>query len=502
MDSSGWWEAIVITHVGVRFLGSILSLALTLSAAHANEGSIKRPNIIVILADDLGYGDIGAYNQSSKISTPHLDRLAADGIRFTDAHSPSAVCTPTRYGLLTGRYCWRSRLKKGVLSGTSPNLIEPGRWTLATAARANGYATIAIGKWHLGLGLAEETDYEQPLHPGPLDHGFGEFFGIPASLDMEPYLWIRDDRPVAFPGMQTAASQRRKAGGGGFWRGGRIAPGFTHEGVLPRLLEESVAFIERQARLEPERPFFLYLPLASPHTPWMPSEIFRGTSEAGYYGDFTHQVDASVGALLGALERTGRAEETLVVFTSDNGSHWGQDDIEEWGHLSNGPWRGQKADIWEAGHRIPFLVRWPGHIEGGRVSDETITLCDLMATFTDIWRTNLPENAGEDSASLLPIFQGDDLDQPLHEAVVHHSADGMFAIRRGPWKYVEGRGSGGFTTPRRVDRNEEGGPFGQLYQLDDDPGETTNLYDEQPEVVQELSELLQRYKRQGHSRGE
>ncbi len=488
----------------MRTLGLVVAaLALGAGAASAfGSSKIDRPNIILILADDLGYGDLGCYNADSKIPTPHLDRLAAEGMRFTDAHSPSGVCTPTRYGLLTGRYCWRSRLKKGVLGGRSTNLIEPGRWTLGTIARANGYATAAIGKWHLGLGVGNQTDYTQPLHPGPLDHGFAEFFGIPASLDMEPYLYVRDDHPVAFPSLPVAASQRRKVDGGGFWRGGKIAPGFRHEGVLPRLTEEAVAFVERQSRREPDRPFFLYLPLPAPHTPWMPTEEFRGASRAGDYGDFTHQVDASIGALLETLVRLGKSEDTIVIVTSDNGSHWDTDDIERWDHRSNGPWRGQKADIWEGGHRVPFVVRWPGQVDPGKTENETITLVDLMATFADIWRMNLPDQMGEDSTSLLPVWRGLRREGPIHEAVVHHSADGMFAIRQGDWKLIQGRGSGGFSAPKRVDRQAEGGPFGQLYHLGADPGETINRWEEEPEVVSRLTALIDRYRNQGHTRGD
>ena len=487
-----------LTWLGLFFLG------LFPPTGASAQTSADRPNIVLILADDLGYGDPGAYNAESKVPTPHLDRLAAEGMRFTDAHTPSSVCTPTRYGILTGRYAWRSRLQSGVLYGYGASLIEPGRMTVASLLKEHGYRTGAIGKWHLGFqtydpeGQNEQVDYSQPLRPGPTTLGFNTFFGIPASLDMVPYLYVRDDRPTQQPTDSVAASAHRREDGGGFWRGGPAAPGFQHIDVLPRTTDEAVAFIEAQADSASERPFFLYFPLSAPHTPWLPTEDFRGASQAGYYGDFAAQVDATVGAVLEALERTGQADNTLVFFTSDNGAHWLPKDVEHFGHHANGPFRGQKADVWEGGHRVPFIARWPGRIAPGSTSDETICLTDFFATFAALLETDVPEDAGEDSYNLLPVLLGQDYSAPLREATVHHSLDGLFAIRQGPWKLILGRGSGGFTQPRRL-QAEPGEPEWQLYHLGDDPAETRNLYAEHPDVVGRLATLLLTYRAQGHS---
>ena len=478
---------------------TLASLALPAYGQGRPETASDRPNIVVILADDLGFGDAGAYNPASKVPTPHIDRLAADGLWFTDAHTPSSVCTPTRYGLLTGRYAWRTRLKAGVLYGYDPLLVDTTRLTLASLLKARGYATAAVGKWHLGLGSGERTDYGRPLRPGPNALGFDLFFGIPASLDMPPYVYVENEHLVAPPTDSTQASAMRRKGGGGFWRAGPIAPSFRHIDVLPTLTERAVAYVDARAEAADQQPFFLYLPLSAPHTPWLPTAPFQGKSGAGSYGDFAVQVDHAVGEVLGALERGGLAEHTLVIFTSDNGAHWLEGDIAQYGHRANGPLRGQKADIWEGGHRVPFVVRWPGVVPAGAVTGETVCLTDLMATFAALVGAELPADAGEDSYNLLPVLRGEALEEPLREATVHHSLRGTFAIRQGPWKLIEGRGSGGFTQPAHIDP-APGEPEGQLYHLEEDPAEAYNRYTERPDVVALLSALLDRYRTQGHSR--
>jgi arylsulfatase A-like enzyme len=453
-------------------------------------------NIILILADDLGYGDLGAYNPSSKIPTPHLNQLAAQGMRFTDAHSPSSVCTPTRYGLLTGRYAWRTKLKQGVLDGYSPFLIEKDRVTIASLLRRQGYRTAGVGKWHLGLGDAEKTDYSQPLRPGPNAAGFDEFFGIPASLDMPPYLFFENERVVEAPSASIAASEMRRKGGGGFWRAGAIAPTFKHEAVLPALTEKAVAFIEKQSA---EKPFFLYLPLTAPHTPWMPTAEFRGRTGVDYYGDFVTQVDDTVGRVLKALDESGLAGNTLVVFTSDNGAHWLPEDIAKWGHRANGNLRGQKADIWEGGHRIPLMVRWPGNIKTGSRSDQLVCLTDMMATIAALTGTALLEDTGEDSLDFSPVLLGRKPGTPLRDTLVHHSADGTFAIRQGQWKLAMALGSRGFSLPKDL-VPKAGEAEGQLYNLRDDPQEQHNLWLREPKIVARLKALLEKLKADGHSR--
>ncbi|MBT5187007.1 MAG: arylsulfatase [Kordiimonadaceae bacterium] len=469
--------------------------AVSLFTVHAAE----LPNIVLIMADDMGSGDIEAYNQASKVPTPHLNELANEGMRFTDAHSPSAVCSPTRYGLLTGRYAWRTSLKKGVLNGYSSALIDKDRSTLGSLMKEEGYATAVIGKWHLGLGTAEETNYSAPLDHSPIDLGFDYFYGIPASLDMAPYLYVKNDRPdVALSDKTTPLSHLRRDGGDGFWRAGLVADGFKHEEVLDRLTVKAVEYIEEQSA-EESKPFFLYLPLSAPHTPWMPREDFMGKSGAGYYGDFAAQVDWTVGQVLNTLEKTGITDNTLVIFTSDNGAHWNLEDIEKYGHLANRPWRGQKADIHEGGHRVPFIVKWPGKVIENSQSDHLLTLTDMMATLAALNGRELKENEGEDSYNILPAILSEEFEVPVRADAIHHSLDGMFAIRKGKWKLIEQLGSGGFTQPAFIDA-EVGEAKGQLYDLETDPAETTNVYLENPAVVEELTTLLNEDRDSGRSR--
>ena len=479
-------------------LAAFIAAAMPAPLARSNQPQVdpRRPNVILILADDLGYGDPGSFNPESKIPTPRIDGLAAAGMRFTDAHSPSSVCTPTRYGLLTGRYAWRTRLTSGVLDGYSPALLEPDRTTLATLARAQGYRTACIGKWHLGLGSAERADYARTLSPGPRTAGFEKSFVLPASLDMPPYVFVEDERATVFPSEHIEGSKMRRHGGEGFWRAGAIAPGFRHVDTLPMLAARAVGFLEQQSS---GTPFLLYFPLTAPHTPWMPTEEFRSQTAVDFYGDFVAQVDATLGVILDVLEKKQLASNTLVIFTSDNGAHWLPEDITKWKHRANAEWRGQKADLWEGGHRVPLVVRWPGQVAPGSRSDATVCLTDLLATLAELWGENLPDDAGEDSFSILPLLTGDAASGPRRSSIVHHSADGTFAIRRGPWKLAMKLGSHGFSEPRNVEPLPDG-PQGQLYHLMDDPGETRNRWLETPEVVAELTALLQRIQREGRSR--
>jgi arylsulfatase A-like enzyme len=475
------------------------------SIAQATDASGGRPNIVFILADDMGYGDPACYCGQSKIPTPAMDLLASQGIRFTDAHTPSAVCTPTRYGVLTGRYCWRSSLKKGVLGGYSKPLIETDRLTVASLLKRHGYNTGCVGKWHLGLGWttkagaeagAETVDWEQPVTHGPQSLGFDYSYIIPASLDMDPYCWLENGRVVEPATARTPGSKRRWDGGGGFWRAGPMSPSFDFHDVLPTVTEKSVGFIERQTR---EKPFFLYVPLAAPHTPWMPTKEFRGRSQVDWYGDFIAQVDDAIGRIVQAVDDAGFGDNTLVIVTSDNGSHWPADQIDKFGYRANGPWRGQKADIHEAGHRVPFICRWPGRIKPGTRSDQTVCLVDLLATCAAVVGDKLSPETGPDSYNILPAMLDPALKEPIREATVHHSINGTFAIRQGPWKLVQRLGTGGFTPPQQIEP-KPGGPEGQLYHLQDDPGERRNLWMERPDVVKRLAALLERYRQQGYSR--
>lgn len=456
-----------------------------------------RPHVVLILADDMGCGDIAALNPDSRIPTPHLDRLVAEGTSLSDAHAPAAVCTPTRYGLLTGRYCWRTRLTSWVLDGEGANLMDPARETVADVLRAAGYATHATGKWHLGLGDSSPVDWSAPLVPGPVDHGFDSFHGIPASLDFAPYVWVLDDHVVQTPSATVAGSAHRRQGGGGFWRAGAAAPDFRHVEVLPRTTARAVELIERGAREEPERPQFLYVALSAPHTPWLPTEPHHGASDAGWYGDFVAHVDAEVGRIVDALRRTGRLDHTLLVFTSDNGAHWPVADVERFGHDSHLGRRGQKADIHEGGHRVPFVVRWPGRVPAGVSRAGLFGLTDVLPTLAGLAGVPLGDHVAEDGVDQWPLLSGSGASARDH--LVHHSGDGLFALRVGPWKLIDGLGSGGFTTPRRP-QPEDGGPRGQLYNLRDDPGETDNRWLHEPERVAELRARLEALKAAGRSR--
>ncbi len=501
MGSDGMRSLFTRVLVGLPLI-ALSTISLSTVAVHADQP----PNIVYILADDMGTGDPGCYNADSKIPTPNIDRLAAEGMRFTDAHSPSAVCSPTRYGVLTGRYAWRTRMKTGVLWGYSRSLIEPDRLTVAQMLKSQGYQTACVGKWHLGFqspDVAEDgkpndssdlksnhphaVDYAQPLRPGPVTVGFDYFFGIPASLDMYPYVYVENDRPLAAPTDLLAGSKNRRAGGGGFWREGPASPGFQPVEVLPKLAEKATQWIGKQSA---EQPFFLYFPLSAPHKPWVPSPEFEGRSQAGYYGDFVAQVDTVVGQVIDALDASGLAENTLLIITSDNGAQWVAGDIEKYRHRANLAYRGQKGDIWEAGHRVAFVARWPQQIAAASTCDQTICHTDLMATAAALSGAELPAGAAPDSVSIMPLLQGETA--PVRQSTVHHSVNGTFAIRFGKWKLIEGNlGSGGFTPPSKA-LPEPNGPQGQLYDMEADPHEQENLYADHPEVVARLTEQLQR----------
>jgi arylsulfatase A len=476
-----------------RDLCRTLAIGASGLATQAASAANERPNIVYILADDLGWGDLACYNADSAIPMPNANRLATQGMRCTDMHSSSAVCSPSRYSILTGRYCWRTSLKSGVLNGYSPNLIEPNRLTVPAMLKNLGYYTAGVGKWHLGLGNDAKTDFTKPLHPCPTDHGFEYYFGIPASLDMDPYLYFENDHAVEQATAHTDGSNTPR---GVFWREGAKAPQFELDQTLPTLTSKVVNLIKERA--SHQEPFFLYFAMTAPHTPWLPAKEFRGKSKAGDYGDFVCEVDAMLGRVLAALEENGLAGNTLVVFTSDNGADWKLEDLARFAHRANADWRGEKADIWEAGHRIPFLVRWPGHIRPGSVSSELGCLSDFMATVAAITGVTLPDNAAEDSFNLLPAFMEKN-SRPIRPDIIHHSIDGVFSLRRGNWKLEEGLGSGGFSPPAKVEP-APGGPKGQLYDLAKDPAELNNLYQKRPDIVDSLATLLQKYKEQGHTR--
>ncbi|WP_182866596.1 sulfatase family protein [Rhodopirellula sp. JC639] len=495
--------------------------------SHAKADSTDHPNIVVILADDMGWGDPQCYQADSQIPTPNLDRLAAGGMRFTDAHTPSSVCTPTRYTLLTGRYCWRTSLTKGVLDGFAPPLIGDGEDTLASMLKRQGYRTACVGKWHLGMqwhdkggnaverrGVGvrfrpgDEIDFECDISGGPNDLGFDSYFGISASLDMAPYVFIRDRRVETLP-----TERHQEIDGTIFLNGvsGVKSAGFDIHDVLPRFGDEAVNVIE--SHTDRDQPLFLYLPLSSPHLPIAPSAGAKGKSNAGDYGDFVWETDHVVGRVLDALERAGMTANTMVVFTSDNGGlwHWwdfrADDDggkapitprgqyVKDFNHQSNAHLRGTKADIYEGGHRVPFIVRWPARVKAGQVSSQLVELTDVFATVADITSSDTLGDSGRDSISFLPLLGGE-AGEPRSFSV-HHSVSGVFALRQGNWKLIEGRGSGGFTRPKHAREFEDSVP-GQLYDLHTDPREQHNRWTEQAERVDSMRETLQRIRGRVH----
>ena len=484
-----------------------MAAVVGMAVALAQAGAAAKPNIVFVLADDLGYGDVQALNARSKVPTPHLNRLARQGMTFTDAHSPSAVCTPTRYGALTGRYCWRSRLKRGVLNGYSAPLLEPGRLTVAGMLRANSYHTSVVGKWHLGLGFQKsadgQIDYAKPVTDGPNDHGLDDSFIIPASLDFPPYVYIENGRFIELPSIDQPAVKFP-----GFLRRGPRQPGLVMDDCLDDLTRRAAAVIRERARKEP--PFFLYFPLTAPHKPVQPHPRFIGKSGLGLYGDFVMQVDWTVGQVMQSIDSAGIGKNTLLIFTSDNGSFMrrlGPEEKEdhvsdatiqaynETHHTANGELRGTKADVWEAGHRVPFFARWPGVIAAGSTCDKPTAHVDLFATCAEIAGAKLPDDAAEDSFSWLPLFRGGDWAKP-RAPVINHSAAGMFALRSGKWKLIAGNGSGGREAPK-------GKPFQKpfmLFDLQADVGEQNDLAKAKPKLVERLTAELEAIRGNGRSR--
>jgi arylsulfatase A len=461
-------------------LGAACFSALPVFAGDAVKNNPQKPNIVFIMADDLGYGEISALNVNpgkGKIATPHLDRLVAQGITFSDAHSGSAVCTPTRYGLLTGRYAWRTKLQSGVVTGHAPCLISEQTLTVAEMLREEGYSTGIVGKWHLnfiyadpssGEKLGEDQKFGPPLNTivkdGPTDHGFDYYYGFHHARDMETV--CENNRVIAnMPPIK----------------------------MLPEIEAKSVAFINRHAKTAASgKPFFLYVALSSPHSPVLPTEEWQGKSGLNDHADFVMQTDHTVGQVVKALDAAGLRENTLVIFTSDNGTSGPTSKIEELKEKGHNPsWilRGSKADIWDGGHRVPFIARWPGIAEPGGKNSALICHTDFMPTVADITGFSLPDDAAVDGFSYKEALSGRKLEK-TRPAVVHHSINGKFAIRNGKWKLVLCPGSGGWSDPRDQNAKETGLPDIQLYNMDTDIEEQFNLQAEHPEVVRNLLGML------------
>jgi arylsulfatase A len=475
-------------------------------------GATLRPDIVFILADDMGYGDVQVLNPQSRIPTPNMNRLAGEGTSFTDAHSSSSVCTSSRYSILTGRYCWRTALPRGVFAGYEPPLIEPTRLTMAGMLRDAGYRTVAVGKWHLGLGYGvragydaemdrplpwptatrdfeEHIEFTQPLTGGPLALGFDEFFGTSGCPTCQPpYAWIEGDRFVEPPSIYEESFPYTG-------RPGMRSPSWQHQEADPAIIARAVQTVMTS---DPTHPLFLYVGLDAPHEPCVDDvvpHIARGKSRAGPRGDLVWMVDHAVGEIMDAIAATERTDDTLFVVSSDNGALAGDRILDErgkeiyrtYGHRSSGPWRGHKAHIWEGGHREPLLMRWPNHIAAGISTDALACLSDLTATFAGIVGATLPADVAEDSFDLSDVLLN--AAPSPRTSVIHHSQRGVFAVRAERWKAIFGTtGSGGWPPP-------EGGPpvdgaDGQLYDLDDDPAETSNLWYQRPDIVERLAALL------------
>ena len=471
------------------------SLNVSATPAAANNPKFK-PNIIFIMADDMGYGDIQAYNSDSKIDTPNLNQLAKQGMRFTDAHAPAGLCVQTRYGLLTGQYPFRTTLKER----TDP-CIKEEQLTLPGMLKKAGYDTAMLGKWHLGfVGGKDKADYSQGLHGGPKDRGFDYFFGIPASLDIPPYYWIQNRKPLLAPtetiGDNFSDGWTRIQGA--FWRKGRVAPGFVHAEVLPTISRRANFFLDTRAQLPPKtrKPFFLYLPLPAPHTPWLPGKKFTGKSNASMYGDFVMMVDDMVGQIMKRLEQHGMADDTLLVFTSDNGPVWYPADTERLGHSSTGSLRGMKADSYEGGHRVPFIVRWPTQTPASTVNEHLICHTDMLATLAVLTGQEVPIGQAQDSINQSPLLFMPKLEEPPRNTLITSNNPKYFGVRMGQWKMITGLGSGGFTQPRDL-KPSEGGPTGQLFNLSEDLSETNNLWQKHPEIVKQLESILRQSKEAG-----
>ncbi len=467
----------------------------------------QRPNMIFILADDQGFGDVRALNPESKIATPNIDRIAAEGMIFEDGHSSSSVCTPTRYSIVTGRYHWRTTLQKGVLGGFSRPLISPGRATVASMLKESGYHTGCIGKWHLGWdwplkagGVAddggdysdkfkdgENVDYAGKIQNGPNDIGFDYFFGISASLDMPPYVFVRDRTPTELATVEKA-----------FHRKGPAGEKFEAVDVLPTFTEEAVKYISEQAKSD--KPFFLYFPLNAPHTPIVPTKDWQGKSGINDYGDFTMQVDWTVGEILKAVDEAGIADNTLLLFTTDNGCSPSANipELEAAGHDQNYIYRGHKADIYEGGHRVPFIVRWPGVVKPASRSKQLVGQIDFYATAAEIVEAKLPPEAAPDSISFLPVLTGE-ATLPIRNSIVSQSIQGQFAVRDGEWKLCLGPDSGGWSEPKPGQVDVSKSPVMQLFNLASDPREEKNLYNQQPERVERMQQQLRELIDQGRS---
>ena len=498
----------------------VISVLLFIHPLQANEKD-NFPNIVIILADDLGYGDVGCYNPESKISTPNLDKLASEGMKFTDAHSASTVCTPSRYSILTGRMAFRTGMR-GVFAGVKgPALIEKDRLTLAQMLQKKGYETACFGKWHIGMTFYDKdgnvikdrtlegvkrVDYSRRIPDGPLDRGFDHFFGTVSCPTTDwLYAYVNGDRIPVPPTKLLDKSKLPNHPYSHDCRQGMVADNFDHEEVDLVFLEKSKEFLEQHVKTNPKQPFFLYHAMQAVHLPSFPADEFKGKTESGPHGDFIFELDYIVGELLTKLDELGLTNNTLVMFASDNGPEVPTVVEMRKTHHHNGarPWRGMKRDQWEGGHRTPFIIKWPGKVKAGSICNQLFSQVDIMATCAEIVNAKLPGGTAEDSYNFLPVFLGEQGDKPVRKYMVQQTNRLELSIRDGLWKYLDHKGSGGNDyknkselSPYRIEDNDPDAP-GQLYNLKTDPGETNNLYSEYPEKVKEMKKQLDFYRENG-----
>lgn len=512
----------------MRKMLSLLSTGLICSSAAMAQ---NKPNVVIILADDMGYGDVSCNHPNGRVHTPNIDQLAQQGIRFTDCHSAGSLSGPSRYGLVTGRYFFRVPPRNDYWGYLYP-VIEKERLTIGSMMQQAGYTTACIGKWHLGLGwqlkdpnkpqiLTPEkfghtnVDFEAGVTLSPADLGFNYSFVLPASLDMPPYAFVRNNKvvdsnmmltadayPHTLPDTKFAWDRRHTTNAdiywerGTWWRNGEMSRSFKFENCLPTVVDEGLNFIEREGKKD--KPFFLYLPLTGPHTPWLPSKESKGSTELGTYSDFIADIDNVVAKVSQKLKELDIDKNTIIIFASDNGASWTEEDIQQYGHNSNWNRRGQKGDAYDGGHHVPMIVHWPGHIEANSVYDQTVGLIDIYATLAEITGQKLNKGQAEDSFSFKSALDGD-LNSPTRDHILYISGANKLAVKKGDWKYIDCLGSGGFTRPYDI-KPVKNGPKGQLYNMRTDSMEINNLYLQKKDKVDELASLIQSLKEQGYSR--
>ena len=489
------------------FLACDLILMGAASCTVKENQSGKLPNILFILTDDLGYGDVACYNPESRIPTPNIDKMAAEGVMFTDAHSPSTVCTPTRYSILTGRMAFRTGMRSVFSGAGGPCLIEEGRLTLPEMLRKKGYFTAKVGKWHIGMTFyndsgavirdwgiegVKQIDYSRAIPDGPVNRGFDTFFGTVSCPTTDwLYAYVENDRIPVPPTKLLDKSNLPDHPYSRDCRQGMIADNFDLEEVDLVFLEKSKAILDDHVKNNPDKPFFLYHSMQAVHLPSFPADQFKGKTSSGPHGDFIFQMDYIVGELLKKLEELGVADNTLVMFASDNGPEVPTviDMRKSYGHDGARPWRGVKRDQWEGGHRTPFVVKWPGKVKPNSVSDQLLSLTDVMATIAEITGAELPADAAEDSYNMLPVLLGKAGEEPVRQYLLQQTWTLDMSIRNGNWKYLDHKGSAGNNYEREgewglkqyaIEDTDPDAP-GQLYNLDTDPGETTNLYSRHPD---------------------